>query len=218
MFILFLIVFISLVGFGIILPLFPFYAERFGASPEVITWTMAAFTLAQAVGTPIWGRISDAYGRRMVLILTMFGSALAYVMLAYAEGPEVFELPLDRMESAAPRRLVAAGTDVGRILYHPDGRRIATFERIDESSGVIRLWSRSSGSDRPLRSFQAPIPDMRDLPAVRMRKIRFDPGGKWMAAINMNDLNILLWDLSAPPGTQPMSLRTGETSGVTMAP
>ena len=85
MVILFLIVFIGLVGFGIILPLFPFYAERFGASPEVITWTMAAFTLAQAVGTPIWGRISDAYGRRMVLILTMFGSALAYVMLAYAD-------------------------------------------------------------------------------------------------------------------------------------
>ena len=85
MVILFLIVFIGLVGFGIILPLFPFYAERFGASPEVITWTMAAFTLAQAVGTPIWGRISDAYGRRMVLILTMFGSAMAYVMLAYAD-------------------------------------------------------------------------------------------------------------------------------------
>jgi len=83
--ILFLIVFIGLVGFGIILPLFPFYAERFGASPEVITWTMAAFTLAQAVGTPIWGRISDAYGRRMVLILTMLGSAAAYVMLAYAD-------------------------------------------------------------------------------------------------------------------------------------
>ena len=85
MIILFLIVFIGLVGFGIILPLFPFYAERFGASPEVITWTMSAFTLAQAVGTPIWGRISDAYGRRLVLILTMLGSAAAYVMLAYAD-------------------------------------------------------------------------------------------------------------------------------------
>lgn len=85
MIILFLIVFVGLVGFGIILPLFPFYAERFGASPEVITWTMSAFTLAQAIATPIWGRISDAYGRRMVLILTMFGSSAAYVMLAYAD-------------------------------------------------------------------------------------------------------------------------------------
>ena len=85
MLILFLIVFTGLVGFGIILPLFPFYAERFGASPEVITWTMAAFTLAQALATPIWGRISDAYGRRLVLILTMLGSAASYVLLAYAD-------------------------------------------------------------------------------------------------------------------------------------
>ena len=85
MIILFLIVFIGMVGFGIILPLFPFYAERFGAAPEVITWTMSAYTLAQALATPIWGRISDAYGRRLVLILTMLGSAVAYVLLAYAD-------------------------------------------------------------------------------------------------------------------------------------
>jgi len=83
--ILFFIVFIGMVGFGIILPIFPFYAERVGASPTIITWTMAAFTLGQAVAAPIWGRLSDAYGRRLVLILTMFGSALSYVMLAYAD-------------------------------------------------------------------------------------------------------------------------------------
>ena len=85
MVILFLIVFISMVGFGIILPIFPFYAERVGASPTAITWTMAAFTLGQAVATPIWGRISDAYGRRIVLILTLLGSAISYVMLAFAD-------------------------------------------------------------------------------------------------------------------------------------
>ncbi len=84
MIILFLIVFISMVGFGIILPIFPFYAERVGASPTAITWTMAAFTLGQAVATPIWGRISDAHGRRIVLILTLLGSAASYVMLAFA--------------------------------------------------------------------------------------------------------------------------------------
>ena len=85
MIILFLIVFIGMVEFGIILPLFPFYAERFGASPAVITWTMSAYTLAQALATPVWGRISDACGRRLVLILTMIGSAISYVMLAYAD-------------------------------------------------------------------------------------------------------------------------------------
>jgi DHA1 family tetracycline resistance protein-like MFS transporter len=83
--VLFLIVFVGMVGFGIILPLFPFYAERFGASPEIITWTMAAFTLSQAIATPIWGRVSDAFGRRWVLVLTMLGQAVAYVILAYAD-------------------------------------------------------------------------------------------------------------------------------------
>ena len=74
-----------MVGFGIILPIFPFYAERVGASPTIITWTMAAFTLGQAFAMPIWGRLSDAYGRRLVLILTMLGSAVSYIMLAYAD-------------------------------------------------------------------------------------------------------------------------------------
>ena len=74
-----------MVGFGIILPIFPFYAERVGASPTAITWTMSAFTLGQAVATPIWGRISDAYGRRFVLILTLIGSAASYVWLAMAD-------------------------------------------------------------------------------------------------------------------------------------
>ncbi len=86
MVVLFLIVFVGMVGFGILLPIFPFYAERVGASPTVITWTMAAYTLAQALAAPIWGRISDAYGRRIVLIVTMIGSALAYLLLAFADS------------------------------------------------------------------------------------------------------------------------------------
>ena len=85
MIVLFLIVFVGLLGFGIILPLFPFYAERFGASPEVITWTMSGFTLGQAIATPLWGRLSDAIGRRPVLALTMLGGAVSYVILAYAD-------------------------------------------------------------------------------------------------------------------------------------
>jgi len=83
--VLFLIVFVAMVGFGIILPIFPFYAERVGASPTAITWTMAAYTLGQAIAAPFWGRVSDAYGRRLVLILTMFGAAVAYVILGFAD-------------------------------------------------------------------------------------------------------------------------------------
>ena len=50
--IIFLVTFIGMMGFGIILPLFPFYAERLGASPEVITLTMAAFSLGQLIAAP----------------------------------------------------------------------------------------------------------------------------------------------------------------------
>jgi len=87
--VLFLVVFIGLFGFGIILPLFPFYAERFGASPEVITWTMAVYTIGQVVATPFWGRLGDAWGRRPVLVLSLFGTTLAYIMLAFAETLEL---------------------------------------------------------------------------------------------------------------------------------
>lgn len=87
--VLFLVVFIGLLGFGIILPLFPFYAERFGASPEIITWTMAVYTIGQIVATPAWGRLSDAWGRRPVLVLSLLGTTLAYVMLAFADSLEM---------------------------------------------------------------------------------------------------------------------------------
>ncbi len=85
MLIIFLITFIGLMGFGIILPLFPFYAERLGASPEIITLTMSVFSLGQFFAAPFWGRMSDSIGRKKVLVISLFGSALSYVMLAYAE-------------------------------------------------------------------------------------------------------------------------------------
>jgi len=85
MLIIFLITFIGLMGFGIILPLFPFYAERLGASPEIITLTMSVFSLGQFFAAPFWGRMSDSIGRKKVLVISLFGSALSYIMLAYAE-------------------------------------------------------------------------------------------------------------------------------------
>ena len=85
MLIIFLVTFIGLMGFGIVLPLFPFYAERLGASPEIITLTMSVFSLGQFFAAPFWGRISDSIGRKKVLIISLFGSGLSYVMLAYAE-------------------------------------------------------------------------------------------------------------------------------------
>jgi DHA1 family tetracycline resistance protein-like MFS transporter len=82
---LFLIVFIDLLGFGIIIPLFPFVAERLGADPWLITFGGAGiYSLAQVIAAPLWGRASDAFGRRPVLFVSMVGSVVGYLWLGLA--------------------------------------------------------------------------------------------------------------------------------------
>ena len=83
--VLFLIVFVDLVGFGLLIPLLPFYVQRVGAGPELITNVLGLYSLAQFVAGPIWGRLSDRYGRRPILIVTSGGLAISYVFLAYAD-------------------------------------------------------------------------------------------------------------------------------------
>ena len=85
MFIIFIVTFIGIMGFGIILPLLPFYAERLGAGPEIITLTMAVFSLGQFFGAPFWGRVSDSIGRKKVIIISLFGSTMSYILLAFAD-------------------------------------------------------------------------------------------------------------------------------------
>lgn len=84
LFSLFLVVFISLVGFGIVIPVFPFFGEMVGASPEQITLAMAAYSLGQFIGAPIWGRLSDKYGRRPILIWSLIASVFTYILMAHA--------------------------------------------------------------------------------------------------------------------------------------
>src|SRR5205807_5513045 len=82
--ILFLIVFIDLVGFGLVIPLLPFYAERFAASPLQMTTLFATYSLMAMLTAPLWGRLSDRVGRRPVLLISMAAAALAYGWLAFA--------------------------------------------------------------------------------------------------------------------------------------
>ena len=81
---LFLIVFVDLVGFGLVIPLLPFYAVRFGAAPQLVTLLLATFSLFQLFAAPLWGALSDRIGRRPVLMTSMAASALAYVWLGNA--------------------------------------------------------------------------------------------------------------------------------------
>jgi MFS family permease len=84
--VLFLIVFVDLVGFGLVIPLLPFYVQRVGASPEVITLVLGLYSLAQFVAAPVWGRLSDKYGRKPILALTSIGLGLSYLLLGYADS------------------------------------------------------------------------------------------------------------------------------------
>ena len=84
--VIFLTIFVNLVGFGIIVPLLPFYAETFGASPFVVGLLFAVFSLGQLIAAPILGDLSDRYGRRPVLILSLAGTVLSFVMMAMAES------------------------------------------------------------------------------------------------------------------------------------
>ena len=76
----------NLVGFGIIIPLLPFYAETFGASPIAIGLLFASFSLSQLVASPILGDLSDRWGRRPVLIFSLLGTVVSFVMLALANS------------------------------------------------------------------------------------------------------------------------------------
>lgn len=84
--VLFLVVFIDLVGFGIVLPLLPRYAERYGVSGFQQGALLASFSAMQFLFAPLWGRLSDRIGRRPVLMAGLAGSILAYTWFAFADG------------------------------------------------------------------------------------------------------------------------------------
>jgi MFS family permease len=84
--IIFLSVFIDLIGFGIVLPLLPGYAEDFGAKSFEIGAIIASFSLMQFLFAPVWGRWSDHIGRRPVILIGNLGAAASYMLFAFASG------------------------------------------------------------------------------------------------------------------------------------
>ncbi|MFI5229846.1 MAG: MFS transporter [Gemmatimonadales bacterium] len=78
--------FIDMVGTLMILPLMPFYAESFGANGLVVGLLVSSFSIAQLLSAPMWGRFSDRYGRRPALIVGMTASAIAYIVVGYADS------------------------------------------------------------------------------------------------------------------------------------
>src|SRR5205814_8649858 len=81
---LFLTVFIDLVGFGIIIPILPLYAEQFHATPVAIGWLTGVYSGMQIIFTPILGKLSDRFGRRPVLMVSIAGTAIGFALMGMA--------------------------------------------------------------------------------------------------------------------------------------
>jgi len=85
--VIFLTVFIDLIGFGIVLPLLPRYADKFGAEGFMIGLIIASFSVMQFFFAPSWGKLSDRIGRRPVLLISTAGAAVSYALFALAAWP-----------------------------------------------------------------------------------------------------------------------------------
>lgn len=79
-------VFLDLLGFGLVLPLLPLYAERFGATPFKVTAISASYSLMQFLFVPLWGRLSDRVGRRPILLISIAGGFVSYLLMGFTRS------------------------------------------------------------------------------------------------------------------------------------
>ncbi|MBX3694907.1 MAG: MFS transporter [Steroidobacteraceae bacterium] len=85
---LFIVCVIDVLGFGVIVPLIPYMGTRFAASPAVITAILGTHALCQLIAAPVWGRLSDRFGRRPILLYSLAGACVSYAMLGFAPNIE----------------------------------------------------------------------------------------------------------------------------------
>src|SRR5256885_2784922 len=118
-FIIFLTVFVDLIGFGIVLPLLPIFAREFNANGLTIGLLMASFSAMQFLFAPVWGRVSDRVGRRPILLVGLVGSVVFYALFGYAS-----DLPLGQAALALTLLFVA------RLGQGMSGATIATAQAV----------------------------------------------------------------------------------------
>jgi MFS family permease len=99
LFILMVTAFVDMVGLLAVVPLLPYYALRFGADGFTIGLLVASFSVAQLISAPLWGRVSDRYGRRPALLAGLTASAIAYIVFAFADS--ILVLFLSRLVQGA---------------------------------------------------------------------------------------------------------------------
>jgi DHA1 family tetracycline resistance protein-like MFS transporter len=118
--ILFVIVFIDLLGFGMVIPVMALYAERLGAPASQIGWLMTGYSAMQFVFTPVWGRLSDRYGRRPLLLGSIAMTAVGF--MGYALAPSFAWLLVSRLFAGAATANIAIAQAYIADVTPPEGR------------------------------------------------------------------------------------------------
>ncbi len=118
--ILFVIVFIDLLGFGMVIPVMALYAERLGAPASQIGWLMTGYSAMQFLFTPVWGRLSDRHGRRPLLLISIGMTAVGF--LGYAVAPSFAWLLASRLFAGAATANIAIAQAYIADVTPPEGR------------------------------------------------------------------------------------------------
>jgi len=114
---------IDTLGFGILIPLVPYMADRFGTAPQFITPVLGSYSLCQLLAAPWWGRLSDRYGRRPVLMSSLAGACASYVLLGCAQN--IWWLLASRMLAGAMAGNIAAAFAYAADVSAPEKRAAA---------------------------------------------------------------------------------------------
>jgi multidrug resistance protein len=120
--IVFTTVVIDLIGFGLVLPILPLWAEQIGASPVQIGIVTASYAVAQLLFAPVWGHLSDRHGRRPVILVSLAGSAVAALIIGFA-GTLVVLLVARVLQGVAGASYAAAQAYVADITTPKDRAR-----------------------------------------------------------------------------------------------
>ena len=155
---LFLFCIIDTLGFGILIPLVPYMAEQFGTAPQFITPVLGSYSLCQLLAAPWWGRLSDRYGRRPVLMSSLAGACLSYVILGCARN--IWWLLAARMLAGAMAGNIAAAFAYASDVSPPE-KRAAALGLIGAAIGIgftlgQPLGGLLAGADPRTANFTAP--------------------------------------------------------------
>src|SRR6516162_5777372 len=149
---------IDTLGFGILIPLVPYMADRFGTAPQLITPVLGSYSLCQLLAAPWWGRLSDRYGRRPILMTSLAGACASYALLGFAVN--IWWLLASRMLAGAMAGNIAAAfayaadVSAGEACRLTRAGRCRHRHRLHAGSATWRTarWRRSAhGKFQPAR-------------------------------------------------------------------